>query len=212
MPTNKYVPFTDYKGLRLTPDFGHAIYINFKRIADLLEGIQVGDIAAILEEITKMGRHIYNRERWLGISDDQGGSDWADDTLTPFQAISGSNAYGIDTDDAAKVLGTGDTPAIAGMTQFDLRRLFIVNTSVNSPWKLRIIYGAGTMADAITAGQYSELIVMNDSVDPQHSAGLPIDLIMPRGTAGTTQIWIQVWNSTNNATIEFLVGLHEYTA
>jgi hypothetical protein len=34
--------------------------------------------------------------------------------------------------------------------------------------------------------------------------------MMPRGTCGTTKVWVQAWNATDNATIDFLVGLHEY--
>jgi len=130
--------------------------------------------------------------------------------LTPFTAISGNNTYGVDADDEALVLGTSDTPLIAGMTRFDLHRIFIVDVSSDTPWKLRIIHGSGTMADAIAAGDYTEAVVMSDITNPQQSSGVPVELIMPRGVCGSDKVWIQAWNGTNNATIDFLIGLHEY--
>ena len=71
------------------------------------------------------------------------------------------------------------------------------------------VYGTGTMGDAITALQYTEFMVKFDSANPQQSAGIPFDLMMERQLTDT-QVWIQAWNATNNATIDFLVGLHEY--
>ena len=36
------------------------------------------------------------------------------------------------------------------------------------------------------------------------------EVMMPRGTCGVTKVWFQAWNASDNATIDFLVGLHEY--
>lgn len=65
------------------------------------------------------------------------------------------------------------------------------------------------MADAITANQVSTIMVKFDSTNPQLSAGVPVDVRMP-GFAVGNKVWIQVWNATNNATIDFYVGVHEY--
>ena len=164
---------------------------------------------AIQDEVTEIEHHIHNKERWFGQSGDQSGNDWAADNLTPLDVISGDNAYGSDADDEAKVLGTADTPVIAGMTKFDLHRFLIVGVSQDSVYKFRIVWGTGTMADAITAGQTSEFMVKFDSVNPQQSAGIPFDVRMPRLDADT-KVWVQAWNATNDATASFFVGLHEY--
>jgi hypothetical protein len=159
--------------------------------------------------VHEIERHLHGRERWMGKSADQSGADWAADSLTPFRAISGDGAYGADANDEAKVLGTSDTPVITGMVRYDLHRLMMVAASSDTVYKLRIVYGSGTMADAITAGQYSEICVMADAAAAQvpHDA---FEIMMPRGYCGVTQVWIQAWNATNNATIDFLVALHEY--
>lgn len=74
---------------------------------------------------------------------------------------------------------------------------------------IRIIWGTGTMADAITAGQYSVVMVKFDSLNPELSAGIPIELRTEEIDVGT-KMWAQAWNVTNNATIDFYLGVHEY--
>jgi hypothetical protein len=106
------------------------------------------------------------------------------------------------------VIGTADTPGIAGNVKFDAHRLFISAASVATLWKLQVIYGTGTMADAIADGQFSTLMVR--TVVPSANQDVPVEVMMPRGTCGATQVWCRAWCATNNATISFFVGLHEY--
>lgn len=167
-----------------------------------------GNMAAIQALVTESARHVHNRERWRGILTPQTATNWASDVLTPFQAISGAGAYGADPGDEAQVLGAADTPLIAGKTIFDLRQLFITDLSAATPYKLRIAWGTGTLANAIAAGQFTEQIVAEFAGGPFASGG-PIDVLTPRLAAGT-QVWVQAWNATDNATLDFLVGVHEY--
>lgn len=161
-----------------------------------------------VEEIEK---HFHNRERWRGMLAVQTATNWADDNVdTPYQVISGANTWGVDTDDEAQVFGTADTPIIAGTIKFDPFRISITNLSSDTPYKLRMIWGTGTMADAITAEQYSELIVEN-IVTGSKSGGAPTDFRMPRLNSGVDKVWVQAWNETDNATCDFFVGIHEYT-
>ena len=155
--------------------------------------------------------HFHTRERWFGKSADQSGNDWALDGLVPYQAISGNNAYGSDADDEAKVLGTADTPVIAGMTLFDLHRVLIVDVSEDTVYKMRFVYGVGTMADAISAGQTSEIMIKFDATNPQQSAGIPFEVRMLKVDT-EIKVWCQAWNVTNDATVDFFIGLHEYVS
>jgi hypothetical protein len=159
--------------------------------------------------VGELERHFHGRERWRGKAASQTATDWAADLLTPFRAISGDNAYGADANDEALVLGTDDTPIISGMVRYDLHRIMMVGASSSTAYKLRLVYGSGTMADAITAGQFSEICIMSDPSAQQVPHDV-FDVMMPRGTCGVTKVWVQAWNATNNATIDFLVGLHEY--
>lgn len=158
--------------------------------------------------VHEIEKHFHNVERWYGKLAVQTATDWADNTLTPFVAISGNNTYGTDANDEAKVFGTADTPGIAGNVKFDVHRIFISAASVAGLWKLQLIYGTGTMADAIAAGQFSTFMVRTST--PTATQDVPADVMMPRGTCGATQIWLRAWNATDNATISFFVGVHEY--
>lgn len=175
-----------------------------------------GDIAVIdanvdstLAETIEIEAHLHNRERWFGKLAVQTATDWADNNLTPFRAISGANDYGSDANDEALVLGTADTPIFAGNTRYDMHRIFVVAASSDTVYKLRFVYGSGTMADAIAAGQYSTTMI---KIDPavQSSPSVAHDIMLPRGTCGVTKVWVQAWNATDNATIDFFVGVHEY--
>jgi len=177
-----------------------------KRAVNGLLGVS-NSLAYKVHEIEK---HFHSRERWLGLKAVPTGTDWADDVLTPFVAISGAGVVGADANDEALVLGTDNTPVISGMVKFDIHRILITDVDHDTPYKLRIIYGSGTMAAAITALQFSEVMVQFDATNPQLSAGVPVEVMMPRATCGTDKIWVQARNATDNSEIDFLVGVHEY--
>lgn len=177
-----------------------------------------GDIAVIdanvdstLAETVEIELHLHNRERWFGKLAVQTATDWAENNLSPYRAISGNNTYGADANDEALVLGTADTPIFAGNTRYDMHRIFVVAASSDTVYKLRFVYGSGTMADAIAAGQYSTTMI---KIDPavQSSPSVAHEIMLPRGTCGVTKVWVQAWNATDNATIDFFVGIHEYAA
>lgn len=160
-------------------------------------------------KVHEIERHFHGRERWFGKLAVQTATDWAENNLSPFRAISGNNAYGTDANDEAKILGTADTPAMAGNVRFDLHRIFIVAASVETVWKMQLIYGTGTMAAALAADQFSTFMFKIDAA-ASSSPALPVDVMMPRGTCGATQVWARAWCATNNATVDFFVGFHEY--
>ena len=155
--------------------------------------------------IQEHDRHFHNRERWFGKSGDQSGNNWGTQaSLTPFRAISGNGDFGSDADDEAKVLGTDDTPAIAGNIEFDIRRLEVESASNANPFVVRVIWGTGTMAAAESAGQYSDVMVM------EARKGSPISCLAKRRISGTDKVWIRIKNGTDNATLDFFSGVHGY--
>jgi hypothetical protein len=169
----------------------------------------LGTANSLAYRVHEIERHFHGRERWLGKKAVQTATDWADNVLTPFRAISGNNTYGGDANDEALVLGTADTPVMAGNTRFDMHRFMVVGASASTVYKVRFVYGRTTMAAAILAGAYTEIMIM---VDPA-AAQVPhdvFDVMMPRGESGMTQVWVQAWNATDNATLDFVIGLHEY--
>jgi hypothetical protein len=160
----------------------------------------------ILTNTETLLEHFINREIWLGKLAVQTATDWADElSLTPYQAISGNGDFGSDADDEAKVLGTDDTPIFAGQINFKLFRLTIVDTSETTPYLIRFVWGTGTMADAITANQYTSFTATFDNF-----ASVPASLIFPKLPNGY-KVWAQTKNATDNATINFFVGAFGFT-
>lgn len=179
--------------------------VAIKAKTDNLPSDPASESGVIFDNTEELHKHVHNRERWFGKSGDQSGNNWGTlASLTPFRAISGNGDFGSDADDEAKVLGTDDTPAIAGMTTFDFHRLEITAASNATDWIVRVIFGSGTMADAESAGQYSDFMVQ------EARKGSPVLLIMERRTCGTDKVWVKVKNGTDNATLDFFVGSHEY--
>ena len=157
------------------------------------------------QEAYETEHHLHNRERWFGKLGAQTATDWGDEaSLTPYRAISGNGVFGADANDEALVLGTDDTPAIAGMVSYDAHRLMISAASTATDWILRIIYGTGTMADAETAGEYTDVMLT------EAKKGVPVDVMMPRTTCASCKVWVRAKNATNDATIDFFIGIHEY--
>jgi len=159
------------------------------------------------DEIHIHDEHFHNREYWFGKSADQSGNNWGTRaSLTPYRATSGDGDFGGDADDEAKVLGSDDTPVRASSTLYDFRRFQVIGASSTTVYLLRIIHGTGTMADAEAAGQYTEVAFFRQSPPAR---GDPVDLVQEKIPAGN-KMWVRAKNATNNATIDFLAGIHEY--
>ena len=154
----------------------------------------------------ELDRHFHSRERWVGIHAAADATHWGGSTLTPFLVTSGLGAYGVDANDEALVLGTDDTPVIGTCTHFDINQIAVTLSDSTTVWKLRIIYGTGTMADAIAAFQFTETMVKVASQAGRLGTAL---IRMPRALA-ETQVWVQGMNASDDGTLSFFVGFHEY--
>ena len=166
-----------------------------------------GAVKKTLLEVIDIEKHLHNRERWFGIAAPQTATDWGElASLAPYRAISGLGVFGADANDEALVLGPDNTPAIAGMTRFDAHRVLITAASNATDWVLRLIYGDVplTMVQCEALGQYSDFMVQ------EARKGSPVDVLMPRCHCTDGRLWIRAKNATNNATVDFFIGIHEY--
>ena len=188
----------------------HGINKELRKIDKLITSGLTGVVNSLAYQVNEIENHFHSHERWLGMSGDQSGNNWGSNVLTPFVAISGADDYGADADDEAKVLGTDDTPVLAGMVKYDLHRILILDVDHDTPYKLRVLHGTGTMAAAISAGDFTEIMVLFDATNPTMSAGKPVEVRNHRLTCGIDKVWVQAWNASNNSNIDFLIGLHEY--
>ena len=167
------------------------------------------EIAA--RESSILERHFHVRECWFGKLAPQTATAWGEQaSLNPYRAISGNGAFGSDANDEALLLGADDTPTAVGNTRFDAHRIYIDQVSVNTPCVLRVIFGAGTMADAEAAGQYSDVVLgATQGAGPYRSGPSPTPLLMPR-LESETKVWARMKCATNDAWVDFFIGLHEY--
>ena len=160
------------------------------------------DQSLLLAELENVDHHFHNIERWFGKKAvPVAGVNEMDNVLTPFQIDSGNNAYGT----GICVIGSGDTPVLAGKTKFDIHKILIVNTErANEPYKLRITWGA-TEAAGVAAGNYSTTMIYPSTTLRQ----TPQEIKAPQLAAGT-KLWVNCWCGANTGTIDLFVGLHEY--
>ena len=157
--------------------------------------------------VNELERHFHNVERWWGAvaAPDETNAIEAN-VNRPFVATSGNNTWGT----AIPICGAGDNPVLATDAKFDIHRLLITDLDDDtSPWRVRIIWGSGTSADAITAGQWSEIMAMSNAVPGNRAGGSPVDVIMRREGVGI-KLWVQVWNDTNGEELSFFWGAHGY--
>jgi len=102
------------------------------------------------KEAWEVEHHFHTRRRWFGKVASQTATNWGESSLAPFRAISGDNVWGADANDEAQVVGTADSPVFVGSTHMDPHEIMVIGTSVDTVFMLRLIWGTGTMADAIT--------------------------------------------------------------
>ena len=164
-----------------------------------------GTYNSLAYKVHEIERHFHSKELWYGKLGSQTSTDWFEaESLTPFRAISGDGAFGADTNDEALVVGSGDTSATNG-AYFDFHEYLIEAASATTSYVIRLVYGTGTLAAAVTALQYSDTMFRV----PANARQTPVIVQMPRVAVGT-KVWVQAKNATNNATVDFFVGLHFY--
>lgn len=175
-----------------------------------IEGIALdsaGDmVTGSLAEIALSG--LYFRQFWWGTTGAPTETNAIASTVTvACQVISGNDAYGT----AVPICGTADDPCPdLAQTSFNLDRILPVTSSVVTPWKIRVSWGTGTCADAVTAGQYSETMVF-----PNLVVGLPSGNAFPISTARILsgyKVWAEGWCVTNLATCDFFWSCHGHPA
>ena len=91
--------------------------------------------------------------------------------------------------------------------RYDARYVLVTDTDHATPYRLRFIWGSGNSGDAITAGQWSEIMFVTAS--GPFLSGTKVELQMPRGTVGE-KLWAQVWSATNLSEVDFFYGVHGY--
>lgn len=164
-----------------------------------LEGVS-NSLAYRVHEIEK---HLHSRGRFWGAVATPDETNAIDANVNrPFVAVSGDNTWGT----AIPICGTADDPT-PGLAKFDPHLVFVVDTDHVTPYRLRFIYGTGTSAAAISAGQWSEIMFM--ATAGPFNSGLPTVMQMPRVDVGS-KLWSSLWSATNLSAASFFWSCHPY--
>ena len=169
-----------------------------------------GTANSLAYRVMELERHFHNRERWWGALAGPDETNAIEANVNrPFVAPSGDNTWGA----AVPILGTADDPTPGdGDTKFDMHRVLVTGLDDDTtPWRLRLIWGTGTSGDAITAEQWSEIMVMTNAVPGNRAGAAPADVIMRRVDVGV-KMWAQAWNDTDAEELSFFYGVHGYVA
>jgi hypothetical protein len=156
--------------------------------------------------VGEIERHLHSYERWMELAGTP-----AAETHRADRAGTGAGIFQIDAGDNdwgawLQILGSADTPITTGNVKFDVHRILVTATERSSIYVMQIAF-AETAAAALTAGTYIEIPFAPASalVD----AG-PIEINCRRIAVGT-KAWARcICPGQATATLNFLVGLHEY--
>lgn len=184
--------------------------IQHDRDTEKIDSLATSGLAGVSNSLAyrihEIERHIHGYERWFETAaTPNGGTHVADAIGTgggAFQLDAGNDGWGA----WIQMLGTTDTPAIAGSVYYDPQRILIESTERDATYFLQFGYGA-TGSAALTAGSYTESIVIPSS---NLTDSGPMEVQSRRQTAGT-----KLWGRTmcpgqNTATIDLYPGIHEY--
>ena len=156
--------------------------------------------------VHEIERHLHSYERWFELATTPAAethrADAAGTGAGVFQIDAGNLIYG----SWLQILGSTDTPADGTAVKFDMHRIMVTSTERNAIYVMQIAFGA-TGADALLADDYIEVpfVPSSNQVD-----SVPIEITSRRVTAGTKGWARCICPGQNTATIDFIVGLHEY--
>ena len=162
---------------------------------------------SVEKEAYEIETHLHSGARWFGAAAVPAASTHYGDRraagIAAYQLTSGNNTWGT----WLGLFGTSDTPVTTGKTFFDPHQIAVTTANDTNTYFIQFGRGA-TGAAALTAGTYTEFVYTPNT--NQLDAG-PIVTQTGRAPAGSI-IWARCMVSGQNAkTIDFYVGIHEYS-
>jgi hypothetical protein len=164
--------------------------------------------------------HMHHKTRWYTKKAVPTATAWVDlldsHLANPYRCTSGASTWGVDgshdpagaPSDEAFLFGTDDTLSDigTGLVCGDFDMILVTANTSATIYLLRIIWGTGTMTEAITAKQYTTFPYLRANADNVRKIQ-----VVPTPLIGINdKIWAQCQNATDNATIDFVVGVHAY--
>lgn len=156
--------------------------------------------------VHEIERHLHSYERWMELAGTPAAethrADAAGTGAGVFQIDAGNDTWGA----WLQILGSSDTPVDGTAAKFDLHRILVTATERNAIYVLQIGFGA-TGAASLTADSYIEaaFIPASNAVDSG-----PVEIQSRRVAAGTKGWARCICPGQDTATLDFMIGLHEY--
>jgi len=169
---------------------------------------KIGKILTIEQEVYEIDHHIHNMEKWVGLAAvpalETHRADLMNGSIQPFQLIAGNNDFGA----WVQILGSDDTPIIAGMTKADGHRFMVTSTNSTSPYIIQAVPGeSADIAAKISAKQFTMFPYV--AATNQNDSGIS-DILSGRIDSGTKAWWRVACVGQNATTLDFYLGIHEY--
>jgi len=155
--------------------------------------------------VHEVEKHLHSAGSWFEAATTPSGTTHVGDRIGggagPYQIDAGNDTWG----SWVQVLGSSDTPARTGQAYFDPHEMVIDDCEVNAVYFVQFSRGASGDA-GYTAGTYTEVVFYGAK-----SGGLIIDVQTGRAPAGAL-LWARCMvPGVNTATLDFYLGIHEYT-
>jgi hypothetical protein len=168
---------------------------------------------AVVEPIVEYTEyHLHHKTRWFTKKTSQTETEWCSplegNIANFYRAISESGAFGTNATDTAKLFGSADIP-IPGMTYGDFDEILVIANSSTTVYLCRIIWGTGTVAEAVAAGQYTEFPFLRGNADNVRKVMKVSCEKIPITIGGLdVKVWLQCANASDDATFDFVIGIH----
>ena len=171
---------------------------------DGLDGVE-NSLSYRVEEIEK---HLHNREKWFGAAAVPVGETHVADRVggatSPFTITAGNNDFGA----WVQLLGSDDTPVVAGQCKFDAHRFMVTDTNSTNPWIIQIAAGeSADLAALIASEAFSEAMY----IAATNAIESGIEDIMVSRTECNTKVWARgACIGSSGSTLSAYIGIHEY--
>ena len=181
------------------------------KLDDLATRGLLGTPNSLAYRVHEIDRHFHSYERWLGKAvtpsathfanrigkTESGGSEVA------LQIDAGDDDWGTWT----QIMGSSDTPVVAGNVYFDLHRILVYATEHTTQLYFLQFAAGVDGATAITNNTFCSIPYRSTAVNQDKGS---IFIQMRRVAAGTN-IWARSFApGKSTSTIDFWIGLHEY--
>lgn len=168
----------------------------------------LGTSNSLAYKVHEIEKHFHNQEKWLGVAAAPSGETHVADVMTgttiPFALTSGVSDFG----NWVQVLGSADTPLVAGQARFDAHRLLVTGTDSTAAFIIQVAAGeSADLAAKVAALDYTSAMYI--SATNSNDSGVE-DIMSSRVPAGV-KVWARVaCVGQSTKTLNLYFGIHEY--